>query len=214
VIYDISPLVDESVAVWPGDTPFSARDLLRLEEGASVHLSTITLSCHTGAHADAPCHYARGAPGIDGVPLERYLGPCVLLDVRPRDGVIRLADLDASAVAPAPRILFRTREESDRTKFPSSFASFDPALLDELGRRGVLLVGLDTPSVDRFDSKELPAHHALFRHGIANLECLELTGVPPGPYELIALPLKLKGRDASPVRAVLRSLGPGPGAGR
>ncbi|MGQ0615144.1 MAG: cyclase family protein [Planctomycetaceae bacterium] len=211
MIYDVSPLVDESVAVWPGDTPFSARDLLRLEEGASVHLSTITLSCHTGAHADAPCHTARGAPGIDGVALERYLGPCALVDVRPRDGVIRLSDLDEAAVAGAPRILFRTREKADRTKFPASFASLDPGLVDVLGRRGVVLVGLDTPSVDRFDSKELPSHHALLRHGIASLECLELTGVPPGRYELIALPLKLRARDASPVRAVLRSLGSGSG---
>ena len=214
MIHDISPLVDDAIAVWPGDTPYTSRDVLRLEEGASVHLSAITLSCHTGAHADAPGHTARGAPGIDRVPLEPYLGPCVLLDARPRDGVVRLRDLREEEIAGASRLLLRTRDGDDRTVFPASFASLDPELVDELGRRGVVLVGLDTPSVDRFDSKDLPSHRALLRHGMANLESLALAGVPAGRYELIALPLRLSGRDASPVRAVLRSLPAEGGAGR
>jgi len=206
VIYDISPLVDESIAVWPGDTPFRATDVLRLEDGASVFLSSIALSCHTGAHADAPNHFARGAPGIDGVPLERYIGPCTVADVRPKDHVIRTSDLRGIDLRAAPRILLRTRDRVDRTAFPAPFTSFDPDAIRAMGEAGVLLIGIDTPSFDRFESKELPSHHALLRHGIANLECLDLSAVPAGRYELVALPLRLRGRDASPVRAILRSV--------
>jgi arylformamidase len=207
VIYDISPLVDESIAVWPGDSPFSSEDLLRIEDGASVDLSTIRLSCHTGAHADAPSHYLAGAPSIDEVPLDAYLGPCRLVDVRPEGHAVRPRDLGDLDLRGTPRLLLRTRERTDRTVFPAPLTCLTPELVEWLAARRVVLVGLDSPSVDRFDSKDLPCHKALHRHGIVNLEGLELDGVPAGRYDLVALPLRLKGRDASPVRAVLRTLG-------
>jgi arylformamidase len=206
-LYDISPLVDEKTAVWPGDTPYSAKDLLRIEDGAPVHLSTLTLSCHTGAHADAPGHYVRGAEGIDAVPLSRYLGPCLLADVKPLDHAVRPADLRGVDLKGAERLLLRTGAIRDRTVFPEPLACLTVELVGHLATAGIVLVGLDSPSVDRFDSKDLPVHKALHAAGIANLENLALDGVPPGRYELIALPLRLRGRDASPVRAVLRSLG-------
>jgi len=206
MIYDISPLVDSDIAVWPGDTPYSAEDMLRIEDGESVHLSTIKLSCHTGAHADAPCHYAAGAPGIDAANLEQYLGPCVLLDVRPEIHAIGVADLGDLDLSGAPRVLFRTRENADRTVFPAPLTHLTVELIDWLAERECVLIGLDSPSVDAFDSKDLPCHKALLRHQIVNLECLALGGVAPGRYELIALPLRLAGRDASPVRAILRDL--------
>jgi len=205
VIHDISPLVDEAIAVWPGDSAFAARDLLRIERGDSVHLSTLTLSCHTGAHADAPCHYVAGGKGIDEVPLESYVGPCLLVDVRPRDHAVRPADLDGVDLEGAERLLLRTGCAPDRTRFPDPLTCLTVELVEHLAGSGIVLVGLDSPSVDRFDSKDLPVHKALHRLGLANLESLALDGVPPGRYELIALPLRLKGRDASPVRAVLRT---------
>ena len=205
MIYDISPEIDPALAVWPGDTPFSVQEILRLEDGASVNLSTITLSCHTGAHADAPNHYAQGAPGIDGVALEPFLGACVVLDVRPEDGLIHPAHVAGLDLSATPRVLFRTQDGFDRRRFPEGFSALSAELVDDLAARGVVLIGLDTPSVDPFDSKELLAHHALHRHGIVNLESLDLSAVPPARYELIALPLRLKGRDASPVRAILRT---------
>ncbi|MEE8104063.1 MAG: cyclase family protein [Planctomycetota bacterium] len=203
-IYDISPIVDSDIAVWPGDTPYTYKDLLRIEDGSSVHLSTLTFSCHTGAHADAPGHYVEGAPGIDAVPLERYLGPCRLIDVRPKDHAIRPDDLGGADIAGAERLILRTRAEGDRTVFPDPLTCLTPELVHFAADAGVVLIGLDSPSVDRFDSKDLPSHKALYERGIANLECLELARVPPGDYELIALPLRLAGRDASPVRAILR----------
>lgn len=212
-LYDISPLVDEKTAVWPGDTPFSSKDLLRIEDGASVNLSTITLTCHMGAHADAPNHYVAGAESIDAAPLATFLGPCLLVDVQPKDHAVRPEDLSGVDLKGAERLLLRTGCIRDRTVFPEPLTCLTVELVEHLAAAGILLVGLDSPSVDRFDSKDLPVHKALYRHRIANLENLALLGVPPGRYELIALPLRLLGRDASPVRAVLRPLGR-PGASR
>jgi arylformamidase len=205
LIHDISPLLDSDVAVWPGDSPYSAEDLLRIEDGSSVHLSTIKLSCHTGAHADAPCHFVEGGPGIDAADLEKYIGPCVLIDVSPEEQAIRPEHLPPMELA--PRILFRTGAIRDRTVFPDPLTHLTVELIEFLAAQGCVLIGVDSPSVDAFDSKDLPCHKALYRHGIVNLECLALDGVLAGRYELIALPLRLSGRDASPVRAILRDLG-------
>ena len=203
MIYDISPLIDEKTAVWPKDEPYSYRESLRLSNGDAVDLSDIRLSCHTGAHADAPSHFLASAPTIDEVALECYLGPCTLRDVRPSDGVVRPIDLGSEALE--RRLLLRTRDTTDRTTFAEDFTHLSVELAEILGARHTLLVGLDTPSVDAFDSTELPVHKALYEAGIMILENLDLTGVPCGKYELIALPLRLSGRDASPVRAILRT---------
>lgn len=206
MIYDISPMIDEDIAVWPGDTPFSSHTSAQLRDGDAVNLSDIRLSCHTGAHADAPSHFLDRGPSIDEVALEPYLGDCVVLDVRAIEGrVIGGGDLDSLARDPAPRVLLRTRTKTDRRRFDDAFSYLDVGAVDLLASLGVLLVGLDSPSVDAFDSTDLPVHHALHRHGILNLESLRLDDVPCGRYELIALPLPLRGRDASPVRAVLRT---------
>jgi arylformamidase len=114
--------------------------------------------------------------------------------------------LDGKRIA-APRVLFRTGTFPDPSHWNDDFASLSLELVDALHDRGVILIGIDTPSVDPFDSKPLEAHHALAQHAMANLEGLVLDGVGEGEYELIALPLRIVGGDASPVRAVLRMLG-------
>ena len=183
MIYDISPLLDADVAVWPGDSKFEARDLLRLEDGSSVHLSSISLSCHTGAHADAPCHYVQGGASIDAAPLEKYLGPCLVVDVTLPDGRLDvtpdlLGHVDRAALRAHPRVLLRTGCMTDRTVFPEQVTHLTPELVDALADEGVVLIGIDSPSVDDFSSKDLPSHHALARRGVVNLECLALSGVP------------------------------------
>ncbi len=203
MLYDISPPITERTAVWPGDTPVSRQWLMRLGQGDSVELSTLHATVHLGAHADAPGHYRDGAPGIGERGLDAYLGPCEVMSVAARRGE-RIERLPRPPRA--PRVLLRTGTFPDPERFSEDFAALSKVLIDELAGHGVCLVGIDTPSVDLFDSKDLPAHHACFAHDIANLEGLVLEGVPDGLYELIALPLRLVGFDASPVRAVLREL--------
>jgi arylformamidase len=204
MLYDISPPITPQLAVWPGDTPPSREVLLDLARGDSVTLSTLHATVHLGAHADAPSHYERGAPAIGQRPLERYLGPCQVIRVPvPRATRIQPAELPGPIAA--PRVLLATGTAPDPARFNEVFAALSPELVDWLHGQGVVLIGIDTPSVDLFASKDLPAHRRCLAHDLAILEGLVLDQVPEGRYELIALPLRLEGFDASPVRAVLRA---------
>jgi arylformamidase len=203
LIFDISPDITPSLAVWPGDTPVAREVLCDLARGDSVTLSTLRATVHLGAHADGPNHYGLGAPGIDERSLEYYLGPCQIIRVEVERAQRITPHMVGSAIA-TPRILFATGTYPDSTTFNEDFAALSPELIDWLHDRGVMTVGIDTPSVDLRDSKDLPSHQAFLRHDMAILEGLVLKDVPEGQYELIALPLRLVGFDASPVRAVLR----------
>jgi arylformamidase len=203
MIHDLSPRISPNLAVWPGDTPPTREVLLDRDRGDNLTLSTLRATVHLGSHADAPSHYGPG-PSIEAMPLERYLGRCQ---------VVRRVASPGQAIGPlavpitAPRLLLATGTASDPTRFNTDFAALSVALIEQLALAGVFLIGVDTPSVDFADSKELPNHRACLHHGIAILEGLRLEGVPEGEYELIALPLHLVGFDASPVRAILRPLG-------
>ncbi len=209
-LYDITPPITPNLAVWPGDTPPSREVLCDLKKGDTVTLSTLRATVHLGAHVDGPNHYGVHAPGIDAVPLERYLGPCRVITATIARGERVTAahlstPLDQIDARATPRVLIRTSTYPDPTNFNRDFAALDPAIVEALADRGVILIGIDTPSVDLSDSKDLPAHNAFLRRDVSILEGIVLTDVPDGVYELIALPLKLVGFDASPVRAVLRS---------
>ena len=204
MIYDITPSIDDSTPVWPGDTPLSREVLLDTARGDNITLSTLRATVHLGAHADARGHVVAGARGIDEFPIDVYLGRCQVIGLRVSRGS-RIGVEDLSVPVAAERILFRTDTFPKPGAFREDFAALSPELVDFLHTAGVRLVGIDTPSVDLFDSKDLPAHRAIFARGMAIIEGIDLTGVPEGVYELIALPLRLIGFDASPVRAVLRT---------
>jgi arylformamidase len=205
MIYDITPPITDALEVWPSDTPPSREVLLDMKRGANITLSTLRTTVHVGAHVDAPNHYSREAPGIDSRPLDDYLGPCRVIRVDiPRRGRIGPSALPERIGA--PRVLFATRTYPDPTHFNTDFAAIAPELVEILRERGVRLIGIDTPSVDLFDSEDLPTHRTCLRCNMAILEGIVLDGVPEGLYELIALPLRLVGFDASPVRAILRTL--------
>ena len=212
MLYDITPVVSPALPVWPGDTPYRAELSWSMAEGAPVNVSSITTTPHLGAHADAPFHAEADGAAIADLPLEPFLGPCRVVEVPP-EPLITPAHLGGIDLADPPRLLLKTGsaprldEAGGADAFPERFSALSPELAQALGEAGALLVGLDTPSVDPFDSKDLLAHHALIAGGVVNLEGLALADVPAGIYELIALPLRLAGLDASPVRAVLRSLG-------
>jgi arylformamidase len=205
MIYDITPPISPSLAVWPGDTPPSREVLLDLEKGDHLTLCTLHSTVHAGAHADAPSHYGAGAPSIHERPLDLYLGPCQVIRVPARRDS-RVGPGDLPEPVRAERLLLATDTFPDPAAFTRDFAAFSSELVDTLHGQGVRLIGIDTPSIDLFKSKDLPAHQRCLAHDMGILEGLILAEVPAGIYELIALPLKLVGFDASPVRAVLRAL--------
>ncbi len=204
-LIDISPSLSPRTAVWPGDVAFSRQVALDVHAGHNITLSSVTSTVHVGAHADAPSHFHRDGATIDAVALDAYVGPCTVVTVSVAPGgLIRAGDCATALRHGAKRILFRTLTQPDPDRFNEDFAAFDPEAVRAMGAAGVVLIGIDTPSVDSFSSKELPAHQELHKFGVRNLEGLVLAHVADGDYELIALPLKLSGCDASPVRAVLR----------
>ena len=203
-IYDITIPMSDSLAVWPGDTPFRFTWTWRKKDGSTVNVGQFRLSVHTGSHADASFHYDDAGATIDAVGLEPFTGRARVISVTGCTR-IRREDVERFDLSGTPRVLFRTGSWTDHTCFPASIPVMDEDLPRWLNRQGVVLVGLDVPSVDQLDSKTLPVHHALGAHGITILESLELSGVPDGVYELIALPMKLVGADGAPVRAILRA---------
>ena len=211
MIYDISPAIRPDLAVWPGDTRPSREVLLDMGKGDNLTLSTLHATVHLGAHTDAPSHYTQDGASMGEVVLDVYVGECQVLGRREEGGGrgTRVEMGELLAVPDSQRVLIKTGTYPDPYNFNEDFAGLSPSLIDELGARGVKLVGIDTPSVDLFSSKDLPAHRACARNGIYILEGIVLSDVPSGHYELIALPLKLDGFDASPVRAVLLGEGGG-----
>ena len=170
-----------------------------------MQVSAIGLSTHSGAHADAPLHYHPAGPAIDQVPLEPYLGPARVVDARGQGDEITAAFAQGHCGVGVTRMLFRTFDRFPAEAWPSHFTVMSAEAIRILASQGVTLIGIDSPSLDPETSKTMDAHLAM-PAGMRVLEGLVLDHVPPGDYELIALPLALAGMDASPVRAVLREL--------
>lgn len=206
MLYDITRTVRPSTAVWPGDSPFQTVPQAMIARGDPVNLMTMTLSPHTGSHADAWYHYEAGGAHPAGMPLNAYLGPARVLTVDRRDGALTMADFKAGALEGVQRLLIHSHvSDLPDDQWPEEFPYVSPDLIAALAQGGCKLIGLDSPSFDALNSRDLPGHHALYMHGMVNLEYLNLAGVPDGDFELIALPLKLDAVCGSPVRAVLRT---------
>ena len=211
---DISPPVHHTTAVFPGDTPFSLVWTMHRDRGDTCSVSAMTLSPHVGAHVDAPYHVlhesesADAARRVGDLGLQPFIGPCRVVSSENSQPITRDV-VNGWPLEGVERVLVRTRPHVDPTVFPRDGAYFTADGAAALAGR-VLLVGLDTASVDHWESQDLPAHRALFAGGSAILEGVDLSAVVPGDYELIALPLRLADADASPVRAVLRVLEPAP----
>jgi len=199
------PASSSRIAGLAGDTPFASRPRWSHGGDSSVAVATIELSTHSGAHADAPLHYHPAGLSIDAVALEPYLGPCRVVDARGEESAISEKLAQAHWAPGVTRMLFRTFEKFPHAAWPSRFTVFSRAAIRWMAAQGVTLVGIDSPSLDPETSKTMDAHLAV-PQDMRILEGLVLDHVPPGDYELIALPLPLAGLDASPVRAVLREL--------
>lgn len=203
-LHDISILLRPGTPEWPGDTPFDCHWTCRIGEGASVNLSTMGGSPHVGTHADAPLHVRDGWPASDALPLHPFVGPCVVADVRDRAGAIELHELGLPDGGRVERLLLHTGRTIASGAFPGDWPVLSPACADALLSAGLSLLAVDCPSVDDRDSKTLDIHQRLFAGGAFVMENLDLRAVPAGHHELVALPLRVEGLDAAPVRAALR----------
>ncbi len=198
---DISPVIRPSIAVFPGDTPFHRTINMSFKEGQHLDLSQITTTLHVGAHTDAPSHYHAEGKTIDQRDLNYYLGQCQVIEIKGKPERIKPGDLKETIRA--PRVLFKTNSFPNPDQWNDDFSALSPELIQFLKEKNVILVGIDTPSVDPAKDQSLASHKAIHESNMAILEGIILTHVSPGVYQLVALPLRLEGADASPVRAIL-----------
>jgi arylformamidase len=188
-LIDITPPIRPGTPVWPGDTPVGFTRTWVMEDGSPVNVADIA-----------------------SVSIEDYVGPCAALHLMDASGAVTAAQMAAAldrvcgADVP-PRVLCRTYERAPLDAWDPGFTALSAEAVDLLAGRGVRLVGTDAASVDPETSKTMDAHRRVAAHGMRIIEGLWLDRVAEGRYELIALPMKLEGLDAAPVRAVLRTTG-------
>ena len=207
---DVSRPVSADTPVWPGDPPWRFRLSGAIERGDALNVGEVAGTTHVGTHADAPLHVDAEGASIDALPIDAFVGPATVIDVAGGEGAIGRGEIEAAlasaGIEPTERLLLMTGCDWS-TGFPTRCRGISTRAVEWCGERGVRLIGTDAPSVDGLDSENLDAHRALAAAGVATLESLALAGIEPGRYELIALPLRWVGADASPVRAALRRIG-------
>ncbi|MGI8820494.1 MAG: cyclase family protein [Chthoniobacterales bacterium] len=209
-IYDISRTLSAELPPWPGDVPFRYQSNGRIAQGSSVNLGSINMSLHNGTHGDANYHFDDAGWTMEQALLEVYLGPALVVDLstnyaggaRPQFQIADFAE-HAAALEQAPRLLVKTNVWADPRIFPPRIPTLAAGVPEWLQARGVKLLGLDLPSVDAIEAKQLVNHHALGAAKIHIIESLDLSEIAGGRYHFVALPLKIAGGDGSPVRAIL-----------
>ena len=205
-IHDISLPISESLVVWPGDPPVRITQPLHLDRGDEATVSHLDMGAHTGTHVDAPAHFVPGGSGIDALDLNALVGPALVVHALEADAL----SADVLATLPIPsgteRVLFRTRNSELWARGERAFQEGFVAITEDGARwlieRGARLVGVDYLSVAPFDDVT-PTHRALLQAGIVPLEGLNLSGIEPGVYQLVCLPLKIVGSDGAPARTIL-----------
>lgn len=205
-MWDITQKLGSRTPLWPGEPDLVVQRNVDLGPDCPVNIGQVTAPLHAGTHADAPLHYSNNGVDSAGSALDAYIGPCLVVDMRHAGKRVEVEDCDWQALEGATRVLFRTYEKFPHDAWDEDFKAIAPEVVARLRVGGAVLIGVDTPSLDPQTSKTMDAHHEVLAGDMRILEGLVLDDVPPGRYELIALPLPLEGADASPVRAILREL--------
>lgn len=205
-IWDITQRLGAKTPLWPGEPDLVVQRNAQLGPDCPVNIGQVTAPLHAGTHADAPLHYSNEGVDSAGSSLDPYIGPCVVVDMRHAGSRVEVEDCDWEVIEGVPRVLFRTYKTFPHEAWDENFKAIAPQVIERLRVGGTVLIGVDTPSLDPQNSKTMDAHHEVLAGDMRILEGLVLDDVPPGEYELIALPLSLEGADASPVRAILREL--------
>ena len=204
IYHDVSQALSPSIAVYPGDPPLKITERLLIARGDPVNLSILEMSSHTGTHVDAPKHFLDDGAAVDELPLDRFLGKARVLDLTGVDA-ISAADLARHEIGPGERVLLKTKSSAfvDGPRFRTDFTHLTPDGARHLADIGIRTLGIDSPSVDAYESNHYLAHHTLLGRGVVVIEGLSLGHVAAGKYEMVALPLRIRGGNGSPVRVVL-----------
>ena len=192
-VYDVSLTIESGMLVWPGNPPVAIDTVKSIAQGGSSNVSLLHIGTHTATHVDAPGHFIPGRARLFQLPDAHHIDRSLL-------GGLELTGVE--------RLLLGTRNSAllgqRQVEVDYAFVSEDAAryLVDT----GIKLVGVDYLTIDEYQKEGRPAHHILLGAGVVIVEGLNLTGVPPGDYELMCLPLKIKDADGAPARVFLREM--------
>jgi len=205
---DVTATLDpERTPVYRGDAPMKFDFLHDMRKGDKFTLSVYSMGAHSGTHIDAPMHFiANGAP-IDQVPLNPLIGSARIIDIPDSVQAIDAAELNRHDWKGATRVLFRTRSTLRGwmdSAFHTDFAYVAPDAAQLLADAGVVLVGVDYISAEQFGAAAPRTHQILLGRGIPIVEGLDLRSVQAGDYDLIVLPIKVRGHEGAPARAIVR----------
>ena len=203
--HDVTIPIVDGLAHYPGNPGIRVVPHSQIRDGASANVSSLAMGSHTGTHVDAPKHFDDAGGGVDAIPLDALIGPAVVLAFGDDVRSVGPAELERQALHGRTRVLLRTRNSARRSpgEFFSDYVWLEPAGAEWLAARNVKLVGTDYLSIEQFRSGHHRTHRTLFANDIVIVEGLALGAVPPGPYRLICLPLRIAGIDGAPARAVL-----------
>jgi arylformamidase len=206
-IYDISLPVSPKLPVWPGDPPVWMERVQRIEDGEAANVTALRFGAHTGTHMDAPYHFLADGRTIDQIDPAELIGPAQVVRVGDETGLITAEVLDGLRIdLSIPKILFKTRNSQlwarGAEPFDTAYVGIDGGAAEKLVKMGARLIGVDYLSVAPYEN-QITTHRILLGARVILLEGLNLFGIDPGAYELIALPLKLRGADGAPTRAIL-----------
>jgi len=204
-IYDITAEISNNLPVFGGgdDRP-TVTTLGQFENGDPYHLTKLSMSAHTGTHADMPLHFIPGGSTCDTTALDYFYGPAKVMRVNVSSHICK-ADLEPLDIQAGDIILLDTGQSKymRQRAFKQDFIALTPEAAEYLAGKKIKTIGIDYLSIDPYKTEGFPAHKALLSNGVAILEGLVLEGVPEGTYTLSALPLKIAGGEGSPVRAIL-----------
>ena len=205
--YDISMTIENGMLSWPSDGPVSIEKVRSMENGELLNLSRLDMSAHTGTHVDAPVHFIQEGSGIDSVPLDILIGPAAVVHL-PGVREIGAGELKAAGIPPdTQRLLLKTENGKllGQKQFQKDYSFFTLEGAQYIIDSGVRLVAIDYLSIAAYGSGEA-VHQALLGKGIVIIEGVDLREISAGPYNMIALPLKIGGCDGAPARVVLEEM--------
>lgn len=204
IYHDITLELSGDIAVYPGDPRCSITKLCEIGKGDAVNMSGISLTSHTGTHMDAPAHFIEGGLTVDRIPASTFIGKAKVFEIVSKDA-IKACDICRLDMQKGDVILFKTGNSSfvRDEMFHREYTYIAPDAAEIIAQKGVKMVGIDYMSVDRYDSTDFEAHKTFLGNGIIIIENIDLNGIKPGEYGILALPLKVKGGDGSPARVIL-----------
>jgi arylformamidase len=203
-VWDVSVKDEPGMHIYPGDPAIEVRRVRAIADGDAANLTHLALGAHTGTHVDAPAHFIDGAPTLEQIGLDRFVGPATVVDLRGR-AVVDAAALREHDLPEGGIVLCKTDNSMlwERQEFQTGFTYLTRDAAEHLIARGVKTIGMDYLSIERFGSTTFEVHKLLLGRGILIIEGLDLRAVTAGRYTLVCLPLKLHGVDGAPARAIL-----------